>query len=166
MVMPLTERGRQTPGENKMMKAPSKILLLWLAAPLLAHAELGQKLDAAALAASGGRQMAMLTPSSAAFSVQQSQDAAGRLIKEYAAADGTVFAVSWSGSSLPDLQQLLGSYFPAYRQAQLGNRNGLNVMRGQVGSFVVHSHGRMGAFKGFAYDSALMPAGVTPDQLR
>ncbi|KUM03244.1 DUF2844 domain-containing protein [Chromobacterium subtsugae] len=148
-----------------MMKASSKILLLLLAAPLLARAELGQKLDAAQ-AASGGKQMTALAPAGGAFSVQQSQDAAGRLIKQYAAADGTVFAVAWSGGSLPDLQQLLGSYFPAYRQAQLANRNGLNVMRGQVGSFVVSSHGRMGAFKGFAYDSALLPAGVTPDQLK
>ncbi|WP_071116545.1 DUF2844 domain-containing protein [Chromobacterium sphagni] len=149
-----------------MMKASSNVLLLLLAVPALACAELGQRLDSAPTATGSGRQMAALSPTGGAFSVQQSQDAAGRLIKQYAASNGTVFAVAWSGSSQPDLQQLLGSYFPAYRQAQQSNRNGLNVMQGQVGSFIVRSHGRMGAFKGFAYDSALMPVGVTPDQLK
>ncbi|AXE31133.1 hypothetical protein DK842_15305 [Chromobacterium phragmitis] len=132
--------------------------------PGLACAALGQKIDLSPSAPVAGRQMTA-APNGAPYRVVQDQDAAGRVIRQYVAADGTVFAVAWSGATLPNLQQLLGSYFQAYRQAQQANRHGLNVMRGTIGGMVVQTRGRVGDFAGFAYDAALVPAGVSPEQL-
>ncbi|POB00445.1 hypothetical protein C2134_01450 [Chromobacterium sinusclupearum] len=149
------------------MKRPCLfVFLLALLAPG-AHAALGQKFDAPAASAAGHTLLATRPAViGGAYTVQDSLDASGRQIRQYVSLDGTVFAVAWSGQTHPDLQSLLGDYFPAFQQAQRNNRSGRNVLRGQVGSFVVHSYGRMGAFNGFAYDSTLLPAGVTPDQLK
>ncbi|ERE17892.1 DUF2844 domain-containing protein [Pseudogulbenkiania ferrooxidans] len=147
------------------MIKPFSFAWLLLLLPGLAFAALGQRIDLSSSAPVAGRQLTAAAIG-APYRVVQDQDAAGRVIRQFVAGDGTVFAVAWSGATLPDLQQLLGGYFPAFRQSQQGNRQGLNGMRGQVGSFVVQSSGRLGAFSGFAYDSALLPAGVTVDQLK
>ncbi|POZ61590.1 DUF2844 domain-containing protein [Chromobacterium alticapitis] len=137
-------------------------LSLVLLAPAC-FAALGQRLETTGKVQ---RALALKPATQSAFSVQASVDEAGRQIRQYLAVDGTVFAVAWSGRSQPDLPQLLGDYFPAFRQAQRNNRSGLNVMRGQVGTFAIHTYGRMGALQGMACDLALLPAGVTLDQLK
>ncbi|KJH68244.1 hypothetical protein B0T49_10385 [Chromobacterium violaceum] len=147
------------------MIKPSSSAWLLLLLPGLVYAALGQRIDLSSSAPAAGRQQLAVT-TGAAYRVVQEQDAAGRVIRQYVAGDGTVFAVAWSGPTLPNLQQLLGDYFPAFRQSQQANRRGLNAMQGQVGSFVVQSRGRLGNFSGFAYDSALLPAGVAIDQLK
>src|SRR5580704_12348400 len=43
--------------------------------------------------------------------------ATGTVVREYASPTGTVFAVAWQGPWLPDMRQLLGSYFEQYAQA-------------------------------------------------
>ena len=78
----------------------------------------------------------------AAYSVAHSQDPAGRRIREFAGADGIVFAVAWQGASLPDMRQLLGDYFPAYVSSQQSNRAGLNRLDGHRPGLVVISAGR------------------------
>ena len=147
------------------MIKPSSSAWLLLLLPGLALAALGQRIDLSSSTPVAGRQLTAAAIG-APYRVVQDQDAAGRVIRQYVAGDGTVFAVAWSGPTLPDLQQLLGDYFPAFRQAQQSNRRGLNSMQGQVGSFVVESRGRVGNFSGVAYDSALMPSGVTVEQLK
>ncbi|QEL55825.1 DUF2844 domain-containing protein [Chromobacterium paludis] len=148
------------------MKPSFRITFLLALAVPAAHAALGQKLQTPVANRSSQAILAMRPAAAAAYSVRLDVDEADRQIKQYAAADGTVFAVAWRGKSHPNLSQWLGDYFPAFQRAQRQNRSGLNVMRGQVGSFFVHSYGRMGAFQGLAYDAALLPAGVTPDQLK
>ena len=44
------------------------------------------------------------------FTVHQLQSSAGTTVREYVSPSGTVFAVSWDGPWMPDLQQTLGSY--------------------------------------------------------
>lgn len=147
------------------MIKPFSFAWLLLLLPGLAFAALGQRIDLSSSAPVAGRQLTAAAIG-APYRVVQDQDAAGRVIRQFVAGDGTVFAVAWSGATLPDLQQLLGDYFPAFRQAQQSNRRGLNALQGGAGGFVVQSRGRLGAFSGFAYDSALLPAGVTVDQLK
>ena len=52
------------------------------------------------------------------------QTPAGVLAREYVSSTGQVFAVVWEGPSLPDIRQLLGSYFDQYVQAASVGGNG------------------------------------------
>lgn len=87
----------------------------------------------------------------------------GVAIREYATPAGQVFAVSWHGPVLPDLNTLLGSYFSAFKleteQRRLAGRRGSPINMETEG-LVVRSNGRMRNFFGHAYAPALIPAGV------
>lgn len=84
----------------------------------------------------------------------------GVTVNEYSAG-GVVFAVTWSGPVMPDLSQILGSYFPQYKAAiQARPAGGLNApVAVQTGQLVVHAFGHMRAFSGEAYAPALVPSG-------
>lgn len=90
----------------------------------------------------------------------------GRKVREYAAG-GAVFGIAWSGKSMPDLSQLLGSYFPAFQQAVASSLSSRIRLRGplfvQVGSLVVVSDGQMRFHFGHAYLSNLIPANFSTD---
>ena len=87
---------------------------------------------------------------------------AGVTVHEFSGADGVVFAIAWSGPQIPDLQQLLGSYFPAYdswlqAHPPQSYRAPLRVRDPRI---VAHAWGHMRAYAGSAYAPALVPAGV------
>jgi hypothetical protein len=90
----------------------------------------------------------------------------GAVIREYVSPDGKVFAVSWHARSLPNLPQLLGSYFPRVQQAAQAQvqRGGPLVI--QTGDFVYVSSGRMMNFRGSAYVPGLLPKNVTAGVVR
>lgn len=87
----------------------------------------------------------------------------GVSIREYATPAGLVFAVSWRGPVLPDLNALLGDYFKIFKheteQARMNGRRGspVNIERDGL---VVRSNGRMRNFFGHAYVPDLIPVGV------
>lgn len=99
----------------------------------------------------------------AAYTVQESELDSGTIVKEYATPAGQVFAVSWRGPVLPDLNALLGDYFNAFRQemhqARLAGRRGAPVNM-ESAALVVKSNGRMRNFFGSAYAPDLVPADV------
>jgi hypothetical protein len=87
---------------------------------------------------------------------------AGVTVHEYAGADGVVFALAWSGPTVPDLQQLYGSYFPGYAaargaRASAGYRAPVRVRSAQL---VAHAWGHMRDYAGSAYVPALVPPGT------
>ena len=100
----------------------------------------------------------------ALFTVHERQLETGTLVLEYANTAGLVFAVSWRGPVLPNLSDLLGGYFSSFMwevdQARaMGKRGGpVNV---ESTDLVVRSNGRMRSFVGHAYAPALIPVGVT-----
>ena len=107
--------------------------------------------------------------SSVGFTVHEIEAPAGTLIREYISPSGTVFAVSWSGPTKPDLQQLFGNYFSQYASASSSVRHGGATRRHfevKQPDLVVESNGRMRAFRGRAYVPSLMPSGVTPGDIR
>lgn len=130
-----------------------------------ALATLGQALPVGS-AAAASQVLALRAVPQAAYSVAQSQDQAGRQIREFAGADGIVFAVAWQGASLPDMRQLLGDYFPTYVSSQQSNRAGLNRLDGRRPGLVVISAGRARGFHGLAYVPALLPVGLNIEQLK
>src|SRR5258708_20231177 len=55
--------------------------------------------------------------SAGAYSVHELHLSGGTQVREYLTASSRVFAIAWPGPSIPDLQQLLPSYYPPYRPA-------------------------------------------------
>lgn len=136
-------------------------------------------LPPAALAALGGNISSVATDtlqlraqlratSSNGYSVHALQTASGIHVREYISAQGKVFAVAWDGPNLPDLTQLLGDYFPAFRAAMSERRS--RGIRGPVSlrqdDLVVESSGRMRAFIGRAYVPSLLPPQVSIDEIK
>lgn len=95
--------------------------------------------------------------SKAGFMVHEISGASGMLVQEYFAPNGVIFAVSWRGPGVPDLKQMLGSYYDQARQAASGphyNHHHLTVATPEV---VVQSSGHLRSFVGRAWAPALLP---------
>lgn len=82
-------------------------------------------------------------------------------VTEYSAG-GIVFAIRWSGPVMPDLSQLLGTYFSQYAAKipapTAATRNRPITVLNQ--NLVLHASGHMRAFFGSAYAPSLVPAGI------
>ncbi len=92
----------------------------------------------------------------------------GMRVRQYLNRDGVVFALSWAGPVLPNLQRLLGTHFEAYTAALAAlNRPGLHrSVRVALPGLVVESGGHLRAYAGRAYLPALIPDGVSAAELR
>ncbi len=94
----------------------------------------------------------------------------GSTVRQYAGADGRVFAVAWNARSKPRLDQLLGTHFAAYaeggRAAMRQRRGVLHAAVVQQGDLVVEAHAHLNAHVGRAWLRSRVPAGVATDALR
>ncbi len=161
-------------GVMKSGKLASCLLCaLALGAVSPAFATLGEKMTdiptAAATATAATKQAVRHAAVHAgAYSVYESQLENGTTVKEFTDANGVVFAVSWKGPMLPDLQGLLGRHFEAFdtgakRARKPGSLGApLAITQDQV---VIHSNGRMRHFFGHAYTPGQVPAGVNINDL-
>ena len=107
--------------------------------------------------------------SSINYSVTETTFASGTVVREYLTTNGTVFGVAWRGPYKPDLEALLGSYFPDYvsgAQAQHAQRGVHGQLAIDSTALVVRSGGHLGAFAGQAWLPAALPAGVTGDDIQ
>ncbi|HMD85171.1 MAG TPA: DUF2844 domain-containing protein [Terriglobia bacterium] len=86
----------------------------------------------------------------------------GSFVREYVTPEGKVFGISWQGRSLPNLQQLLGSYMTNLQQAEKRTvpRRSLVV---RTDTFVFMSVGHLGTFQGHAYVPGLIPNNLRPE---
>jgi hypothetical protein len=110
------------------------------------------------------------TRSEPGYSVQEITAGNGVLVREFVSPSGVVFAVSWSGRAMPDLQQALGTYFAQYRtsvQAQraTGQRAGHHHLEIRAPSLVVHAGGHMRQYFGLAYVPSLVPQNLSISDL-
>jgi hypothetical protein len=83
----------------------------------------------------------------------------GSYVREYVNDDGTVFAISWRGSVLPDLRILLGNHFDTYTSSIEQHRSGRHQVNVVSGRFVLHSMRLPRGFSGVAQLTDLLPAG-------
>ncbi|HMD30445.1 MAG TPA: DUF2844 domain-containing protein [Candidatus Acidoferrales bacterium] len=90
----------------------------------------------------------------------------GRKVREFVSPSGTVFGIAWEGRSLPDLSQLLGSYFNLFQQAASSPTRRHGPLSVQVGPLVVVSGGHQRYFRGSAYVTDLIPANVSKDVIQ
>jgi hypothetical protein len=100
------------------------------------------------------------------YTVHEISSADGTVVKEYVTPGGKVFGISWTGPTIPDLSQLLGTYNIEYQnsvRAKAGRRRGVAVHNSDL---VVESTGHLRAFYGRAYLTSLLPSGVTPGMVK
>jgi len=91
----------------------------------------------------------------------------GTLVRQYASPAGLVFAVSWKGPFMPDLQQILGAHFQTLvalqkQQSLAGHRS----ISHHAADLVIESGGRPRSFTGRAYLPGSLPAGVAGQDIR
>jgi hypothetical protein len=104
--------------------------------------------------------------STASYSVYESRDTDGITVREYALPNNVVFAVSWQGPVRPDMNALLGSYFPNFVAAGRDGSHGTGALIQRHGELQIQSAGHAGHFFGTAYLPRLMPADLRANNLQ
>jgi hypothetical protein len=145
----------------------SLVLVLAAALALLPHVAKATLGEAEATVAVDGQQLQSSVKMSerANYRVHELQLASGTVLREFATADGTVFAIAWQGPSVPNLRQTLGRYFDVYTAGAKANRAGHAHLQFQQDGLVVQASGHMRAFTGRAYLPQSIPAGTTLEEL-
>jgi hypothetical protein len=90
-------------------------------------------------------------------------------VREYVSPSGIVFGVAWNGLTYPDLTPLLGSYASEYHEAsqQTPRKPGLRRHHAvRTERVVVEKWGHMRNLQGRAYAPALIPPGVSIDEIK
>jgi len=144
------------------------IALLMLTLPLPALAALGG--DVASVHEDQAQMKGTLKTTEATnYTLHEIKGAAGTVVREYVSPSGDVFGVAWRGPAIPNLQQILGSYFQTFSdaaQAQRAARRGRGPIYIQQPGLIVESTGHARAFSGRAYDPGKLPQGVTANDIR
>jgi len=98
----------------------------------------------------------------------QEIESASVAIREYISPSGIVFGIAWNGLIHPDLTQLLGSYAKEYKKAlqQTPRRLGQRHLQVKTSRVVVEKWGHMRNLQGRAYAPALIPPGVSANEIR
>ncbi len=89
-------------------------------------------------------------------------------VREYVSPAGIVFGIAWNGLVYPDITQLLGAYTGEYRKAlqQTLHQKGSRRLRVKSAGVVVEQWGHMRDLRGRAYAPALIPPGVSIDEIK
>ena len=104
------------------------------------HAALGGP-EASVFADQSQIKATLRTVSSAKYTMHELQVPAGTTVREYVAPTGIVFGVAWTGPSMPDLRQLLGTHFDDYVAALAARRTVRGPVSIQLPGLVVQSGG-------------------------
>jgi Protein of unknown function (DUF2844) len=144
------------------------IALLLLALPLPALAALGG--DVASVHEDQAQMKGSLkTTHAEAYSVHEITASANTVVKEYVSPAGKVFAITWHGQFIPDMQLLLGTYYDQYAQAAKAQREshvGRHPVNIQQPGLVFQNGGHMRSYIGRAYVPEMVPQGVNVDALQ
>jgi hypothetical protein len=97
----------------------------------------------------------------AGYVVEYLEAADGTVVREYVSPAGLVFGLAWEGPKVPDMAQLLGDYFPAYRDALHAAVPHRGPWEVQTGDLVAELSGHLGAFAGRAYLVSLVRSPLT-----
>ncbi|HXY02136.1 MAG TPA: DUF2844 domain-containing protein [Terriglobales bacterium] len=102
------------------------------------------------------------------YQVHEMKVPTGTVVKEYVSPAGRVFAVSWHGPFIPDMQQILGAYFQQFSAALQAqpHQYGRHPLNLQEPGFVVQTGGHMRAYTGRAYVPEMLPQGVHADEIK
>jgi hypothetical protein len=144
------------------------IVLLMLTLPLPALAALGG--DVSSVQQDKAQMKGTLkTTENDAYTVHEITAAGNTIVKEYVSSAGKVFAITWHGQFIPNMQQLLGTYFDQYAQASKEQREshpGRHPLNIQQPGLVFQNGGHMRSYVGRAYVPDMVPQGVNVDALQ
>jgi hypothetical protein len=139
---------------------------LFALAPLeMAHAALGETTGSLARDHEALRGTLVVMPMQG-YDVHQIVGTSGVTVREYATRMGGVFAVTWSGTQVPDLKLLLGSYFDRYVALAQTRRTGHHVLSINTPDLVMTAVRFQRSAAGQVYVPKLLPSGVSPRELR
>jgi len=99
------------------------------------------------------------------FAVHEITAANGMQVHEYLSPQGKVFAVSWRGPGVPDLRQMLGSFYGEFAQARAAPHYNHHHLVIETPDIVVQSSGHTRAFFGRAWVPSLLPPDFSVDQI-
>lgn len=85
-------------------------------------------------------------------------------VTEFVDASGKVFALGWKGMTHPDLESLLGSYWPEYVSKKRPSQRRFPKRVTKTESIVVEKSGKMREVHGKAYIKSMIPDGFNLDQ--
>ena len=137
------------------------------ALPRQTHATLGEPADSIESdrnALSALRRIAIVRKD---YTVQEVR-ADSTVVREYVSSSGVVFGIAWNGLVHPDLTQLLGSYAVEYQEAlkQTPRKPGRRRLQVKTDRVVVEKWGHMRNLQGRAYAPALVPSGVSVNEIK
>jgi hypothetical protein len=96
------------------------------------------------------------------YRVHEIQMPGGTVLREFVSPAGSVFAVAWKGPTMPNMRQVLGSYYDRYvAGAKLNRENHGDHKHLQIqqADFVVQVGGHMRAWAGRVYLPTALPDG-------
>jgi hypothetical protein len=144
------------------------LVLAVLAAAQQAQAVLGEPVDSITM-----DQKTLSTTRSAATEVHTGytvQEIASNVttVREFVSPSGIVFGIAWQGRTHPDLAALLGSYAGEYQNTLRKNPRhpGRRYLQVKTDRVVVEKWGHMRKLQGRAYVPALIPSGVSLDEIK
>jgi hypothetical protein len=163
-----TKESEVSPMKSNFRVSLMGIALLLLALPIPALASLGG--DVASVHQDRAQMKGSLkTTQAEAYTVHEIDASAGSVVKEYVSPAGKVFAITWRGQFIPDMRQILGTYFDQYAQAAKAQREsnvGRRPLNIQQPGLVFQNGGHMRSYFGRAYAPDMVPQGVNVDALK
>jgi hypothetical protein len=101
------------------------------------------------------------------FSITTTTQSTGTVINEYTDNNGVIFAITWEGPVPPNLEELLGEHFTAYKDPKnvVAHHSHSNLAVSD-GNLIVQVKGHMRAFTGIAYLKNAIPQGVNVSQIQ
>ena len=89
-------------------------------------------------------------------------------VREYVSPSGVVFGIAWNGLTYPDLTPLLGSYSSEYQKAlsHAHRQPGRRHVTVKTEGVIVEKWGHMRNLQGRAYAPAMIPQGVSVDEIK
>jgi hypothetical protein len=102
----------------------------------------------------------------AAYTVHEMAVGEQGVVREYAAPNGIVFAVTWHTPGMPNLKQLLGAHYDELAKPVAVRKGGLGHFEARTDQVAFSSSGRMRSFHGGAYLINGLPSGVSVNDIK
>ncbi|HXY14342.1 MAG TPA: DUF2844 domain-containing protein [Terriglobales bacterium] len=160
--------------KKRVFHHPSRSLSLALAASVVALAFCVPALaslggDVSSVEADGAHMKATANVrQTEKYAVHEIKASGGTVVNEYVSPAGRVFAVSWRGPFIPEMQQILGAYFQQFSAALQSQKKqyGHHPLNLQEPGLVVQTGGHMRAYVGRAYVPEMLPQGVHAEEIK